>query len=168
MRRALIALMLLAACREELAQAPAPVAYDDTSTGHFCMMQIAGHGGPKAQIHLEGYPAPIFFSQVRDAIAYLRGPEREARVLAVYVSDMARAPSWEDPGAANWIAADAARFVVGADVTGGMGAPEIAPFGTEDAAARFSAKHGGRMMALAEIPDDAVLSPVEITLPRSN
>jgi len=168
MRHAFLALLLLAACRQEMAEAPAPVAYDASSVGHFCMMQIAEHGGPKAQIHLEGYPAPIFFSQVRDAIAYLRGQEREARILAVYVNDMARAPSWEDPGADNWIAADAALFVVGASVTGGMGAPEIAPFGTEDAAARFSAKHGGRMMALAQIPDDAVLSPVEITLPGSN
>jgi len=167
-KRALFALMLLGACREEAAEAPAPVAFDAGTTGHFCMMVLADHGGPKAQIHLEGYPAPLFFSQVRDALAYLRGPEREARVLAVYVNDMARAPSWENPGAENWIAAEDARFVVGADVLGGMGAPEIAPFGDVEAAARFAAKHGGAPMALADIPDDAVLAPVEITLPGSD
>ncbi|MDT8343806.1 MAG: nitrous oxide reductase accessory protein NosL [Thermohalobaculum sp.] len=164
MKRALIALLLLGACGEEPAAPPAPVAIDATTTGHYCMMVLADHGGPKAQIHLEGYPAPLFFSQVRDALAYLRGPEREARVLAVYVNDMARAPSWENPGPDNWIAASDARYVVGADVVGGMGAPEIAPFGDEVAASAFIARHGGKAMAFDDIPDDAVLGPVEIDL----
>ncbi len=129
------ALLLLAACNEEAAKAPpAPVALTEDSLAHYCQMWIADHAGPKAQIHLEGGDAPLFFAQVRDAVAYLRSPERTAPVVAVYVSDMAKAASWEHPGADNWIAADSAVFVVGADVTGGMGAPEVAPFGTQAAA----------------------------------
>jgi copper chaperone NosL len=78
---------------------------------------------------------------------------------------MSRAPSWDAPGAGNWIAAEDAIFVVGADVTGGMGAPELAPFETEQAARGFAALHGGEVMRLPDIPVDAVLGAVEIDVP---
>ncbi|WP_299623247.1 nitrous oxide reductase accessory protein NosL [Pelagibius sp.] len=165
MKRALLALLLLAACNDEVAVVPDPVPLSDTALSHFCQMWIADHGGPKAQIHLEGFAEPIFFAQVRDALAYLRSPEREAPITAVYVSDMAEAPSWEEPGADNWVDAAAATFVVGADVVGGMGAPEVAPFGDTSAAEAFAARHGGSVMALDEIPMEAVLGAVEIDLP---
>ncbi|GAB4361616.1 MAG: nitrous oxide reductase accessory protein NosL [Kiloniellaceae bacterium] len=162
----LLPALLLAACNEEVAKAPpAPVALTEDSLAHYCQMWIADHGGPKAQIHLEGTDAPLFFAQVRDAVAYLRSPERSAPVIAVYVSDMARAASWEHPGADNWIAADKAAFVVGSDVKGGMGAPEVAPFGTRDAAERFMRDHGGRIMTLDQIPAQAVLGAVDFDLP---
>ncbi|PWE34441.1 copper resistance protein CopZ [Maritimibacter sp. 55A14] len=169
MARTLLAaaiLMLAAACREETAEAPEPAAMTGDALGHFCMMQLTGHAGPKGQIHLEGVPDPIFFSQVRDALAYLRSAERSAPVLAVYVSDMGAAPSWEAPGPENWIAADAAHFVLGAQVRGGMGAPEIVPFGTAEGAEDFAARKGGRVVRLDEIPSEAVLAPVEIELPE--
>jgi copper chaperone NosL len=131
-------------------------------------MDLSGHGGPKAQIHLEGFPAPIFFAQVRDGLGYLKGAERDAPILAVYVSDMGRAPNWEAPGAENWIAAEAAHYVVGSDATGGMGAPEIVPFGAQEDARAFAAKRGGRVVSLADIPDDAVFGPVSIALPGAD
>jgi len=163
----LIALALIAGCREEVELAPpAPVALTEEAVSHFCMMQLTEHSGPKAQIHLEGFPDPLFFAQVRDGIAYLKQPERTARIAAVYVSDMSRAPSWEQPGAENWMPAEAAFFVVGADVTGGMGAPEIAPFDSEQSARDFTARHGGTVMRLGEIPEEAVLGPVEIAAPK--
>ena len=165
MKRALLALLLLTACNDEVAVVPDPVPLSDTALSHFCQMWIADHGGPKAQIHLEGFAEPIFFAQVRDALAYLRSPEREAPITAVYVSDMAEAPSWEEPGADNWVDAGAAAFVVGADVVGGMGAPEVAPFSDTAAAEAFAARHGGSVMALDEIPMEAVLGAVEIDLP---
>ncbi|NIA69706.1 copper resistance protein CopZ [Pelagibius litoralis] len=165
MKRALLALLMLAACNDEVAVAPDPVPLTDTALSHFCQMWIADHDGPKAQIHLEGMPQPIFFAQVRDALAYLISPERDASITAVYVSDMAQAISWEEPGNANWVAADSATFVVGADVTGGMGAPEVAPFGTPEAAAAFAARHGGSVMALDQIPAEAVLGAIDIGLP---
>lgn len=51
--------------------------------GHFCKMNLLEHPGPKAQVFLEGNTAPLFFSQVRDAIAYMRGPEQVAPILAL-------------------------------------------------------------------------------------
>ena len=128
-RLALIAFIALAACKEEQAAAlPDPVDLTETALSYFCQMNVAEHGGPKGQIHLEGYPAPLFFAQVRDMVAYLKSPERDADISAIYVSDMSVAQSWENPGISNWIPADKAVFVVGAPVAGGMGAPEIVPF----------------------------------------
>ena len=162
----ILLILLLAGCRDEVAvQAPDPVVMTEEAISHFCMMSLAEHPGPKAQIHLEGLPDPIFFAQVRDGIAYLKQPERSAGIAAVYVSNMSRAPSWEAPGDDNWIAAEDAIFVVGADVAGGMGAPELAPFETEEAARDFAALHGGELMRLDQIPAEAVLGAVEIIIP---
>ncbi|RXV66924.1 copper resistance protein CopZ [Roseovarius sp. A46] len=161
---AVIAMLVLAACQEEEARAPDPVTMTSDALGHFCMMQLDQHPGPKAQIHLAGLPDPIFFSQVRDALAYLKGPERDAEIRAVYVSDMGRAPSWDAPGIDNWTEAATAHFVVGADVTGGMGAPEIVPFSDAAAARAFAADKGGEVMTLDAIPPETVLAPVDIVL----
>ncbi len=162
-RLALIALVLLAACKEEqAATAPEPVDLTETALSYFCQMNVTEHAGPKGQIHLKGYPAPLFFAQVRDLVAYLKSPEREAEITAIYVSDMGAAPSWHEPGISNWIAADQAIFVVGAKVAGGMGAPEIVPFAASDAAARFIETYGGTALPLTDIPDDAALGPVDL------
>jgi copper chaperone NosL len=162
----ILLILLLAGCRDDVAvAAPEPVAMTEEAVSHFCMMSLDEHPGPKAQIHLEGMPFPIFFAQVRDGIAYLKQPERTAGIAAVYVSNMSRAPSWGAPGIDNWIAAEDAVFVVGADVTGGMGAPELAPFETEQAARDFAALHGGEVMRLDQIPAEAVLGAVDIVIP---
>lgn len=163
---ALIALIALAACKEEEAAAPpAPADLTESALSYFCQMNVAEHGGPKGQIHLKGHPAPLFFAQVRDMVAYLKSPEREAEITAVYVSDMGAALSWVEPGPGNWIAADGALFVTGARVAGGMGAPELVPFATPEAAARFIARHGGQALPLNDIPDAAVLGPVDLAQP---
>ncbi|MDV7143276.1 nitrous oxide reductase accessory protein NosL [Tropicimonas sp. TH_r6] len=155
-------LLLLAACKEEVAEIPDPTPMTDTALSYFCQMNVAEHGGPKGQIHLAGYPAPIFFAQVRDMVAYLKSPERDADILAIYVSDMGAAASWAMPGTENWIAANAAHFVVGAGVAGGMGAPEIVPFGHRDAAQTFIDQYGGALMPLDTIPDDAAIGAVDL------
>ena len=129
---------------------------------YFCQMNIAEHGGPKGQIHLQGLPAPLFFAQVRDLLAYLKSPEREADIIAVYVSDMGAASSWNRPGISNWTAAVTAHFVVGAPVAGGMGAPEVVPFADLAEAEKFAARYGGRILPLESIPDDAVLGAVDL------
>lgn len=165
MKRALALILLLAACKEEIAAIPDPVTLNEDALSHFCQMNVLDHGGPKAQVHLKGMPAPLFFAQVRDAVAYLKGPERDADIVAVYVSDMGVAQSWEEPGTDNWTKADAAYFVVGAEVKGGMGAPEIVPFARADAAARFVARYGGEALSLAEIPVDLALAPVDLDAP---
>ncbi len=163
-RLALIALLALTACKEEVAEAPDPVDLTPDALSFFCQMNIAEHGGPKGQIHLEGYPAPLFFAQVRDMLAYLKSPERDAKITAVYVSDMSVAPSWRQPGISNWIPADGATFVVGANVQGGMGAREVVPFSDTTAAEAFITDYGGSMLSLPDIPDSEVLGPVDLDL----
>lgn len=162
MRRLLPALLLataLAGCREEAAVKPAPVAMTAESTGHFCQMNLLEHPGPKAQVFLDGQPWPLFFSQVRDLVAYRLMPEQEGIIAASYVSDMAVAPSWEDPGAENWIAAEDAFYVAGSARAGGMGTAELIPFGSEPAAQSFADVHGGSVMRLDEISPELALGP---------
>jgi copper chaperone NosL len=165
MKPAILAILLLASCRETAADKPEPVALSDDTLGYYCRMNLADHAGPMGQIHLAGYPVPLFFAQVRDTVAYLRAPEREAPITAVYVSDMGAAQSWQAPGAQNWTDAGSAIYVVGAGVRGGMGAPEIVPFAQAEDAEAFIARYGGAAMALDDIPDDAVLAPVDLNTP---
>lgn len=162
MKRLVLPLLLaaaLAGCREEAAMRPDPVAMTAESTGHFCQMNLLEHPGPKAQVHLDGQPYPLFFSQVRDAVAYRMMPEQEGIIAATYVSDMAAAPSWEEPGAKNWIAAEDAFYVGNSRQAGGMGAPELIPFGTEAAARAFADANGGSVMRLDDIPPELALAP---------
>ncbi|KPN64753.1 copper chaperone NosL [Aliiroseovarius crassostreae] len=156
------ALLALAACKEEVVQDTSPVLLNADAVGHYCQMNLLEHDGPKAQAHLAGLPAaPLFFSQVRDAIAYMRMPEQSHAILAVWVNDMGAAgATWNAPGADNWITAEEAIYVVGARVVGGMGAPEVVPFSNVAKATDFATKNGGTVMRLADIPDSAVLAPV--------
>lgn len=161
MKRALLFALALTACQEEVVQNTDPVAMTADAMDHYCQMNLTEHEGPKGQIHLEGLPgAPLFFSQVRDAVAYMRLPEQSHVILAVYVSDMgAPGATWADPGATNWIDATAAHYVIGADVEGGMGAPEAVPFSDMAAAEAFSRQHGGSIVDLEAIPDALVIPP---------
>ena len=158
---AALALIFLAGCKEEVAELPDPVPLTEENVSFFCQMNVLEHGGPKAQIHLEGFPIPLFFAQVRDAIAYLKSPERDARILATYVSDMGAAPAWNLPGTQNWVNSGDAVFVIDAGVAGGMGAPEVVPFLLEEDALKFAGTYGGRLVSLADIPDGLVLGPVD-------
>ena len=156
-----LAMLAVAGCREEIAEVPEPVQLTEENVSFFCQMNVLEHGGPKAQIHLDGSPAPIFFAQVRDAVAYLKSPERDARILATYVSDMGAAESWSQPGTDNWVGSDDAVYVIEAGVAGGMGAPEIVPFAEIEAANVFSVMYGGRIVAFADIPDEVALGAVD-------
>ena len=165
-----LALMLalsltLSACKEEAAQDLTPVDMTAETLGHFCQMNLLEHPGPKAQIHLEGLPGvPLYFSQVRDALAYQRMPEQSLPMLAIYVNDMGAAgASWESPGTGNWIPADTAFYVLGSAREGGMGAPETVPFASRDAAEAFAKAEGGAVMTFDAIPDESVLAPVEMS-----
>jgi copper chaperone NosL len=154
----------LAACQQEVAQSTVPQDMTAETLGHYCQMNLLEHAGPKAQVFMKGYAAPLFFSQVRDAIAYTRAPEQVAPILAIYVNDMAReGATWELPGEGNWIDAHSAFYVVGSAREGGMGAPETVPFSSRDSAEDFARLEGGHVLALSDIGNDMVLAPVEIS-----
>jgi len=158
----LAGVLLAGACSEEKnAEIPSPVAMAPDATGHYCGMLLAEHSGPKGQILLASGDKPVWFTSVRDTFTFLSLPEEPKDVAAVYVSDMAKAPSWEKPGETNWVLADKAVYVVESDQMGGMGAAEAVPFGDDAAAKSFIAQHGGRIVpfedakaAMSETPPD--------------
>ena len=159
-----LAMLLAAGCDRAGPAGPPPVAAEvpDDATGHYCGMLLSTHEGPKGQIHLESREDPIWFSSVRDTIAFLRLPEEPRDVSAVYVNDMGLARNWAHPEAGTWVDAHDAWYVVESGMIGGMGAPEAVPFSTEPAAEAFRGEHGGRVVRLDDIPDDYVLGPVEV------
>lgn len=167
--------LALAACQDETAQTrPLPVELTQEAAGHYCQMTVLEHGGPKAQIHFAGNPHPIWFTQVRDAVAFTRLPEEPKDYVAIYVNDMARAENWDKPGVSNWIDVADAWFVIGSATVGGMGAPEAIPFGSRADAEAFAAAKGGAVLRFDAIPTEYVLAPVagepsapETALPRA-
>lgn len=156
------AAFVLGACRQEAQQDLTPRDLTPETLGHYCQMNLLEHPGPKAQVFLDKMPDPLFFSQVRDAIAYRRGPEQIAPVLATYVNDMGRpGATWDKPGDGNWIPAEKAFYVVGSRRQGGMGAPETVPFSAREKAEAFARAEGGKVLAFADITSDMVLTPVD-------
>ena len=155
---ATVMVALLGGCREQAVPRPDPVPMTAEAMGHFCQMNLLEHPGPKAQVHLKGMPNPLFFSQVRDAVAFKLLPEQDGEITAIYVSDMAIGP-WDSPGPTNWLAAEGAFYVVGSARPGGMGTPELVPFGTQDAARGFADRYGGSVQRLDDIPARLVLAP---------
>lgn len=155
---ALPVLLALAACSEQAAAPPPPPqALTAEAMGHYCGMNVLEHPGPKGQIHLASRIDPVWFSAARDAVAFTLMPDEPRDIRAVYVSDMARAESWDAPGATNWVEVSKAWFVIDSRLRGGMGAPETVPFGERSAAEAFTERNGGRVVRLAEIPHDYVL-----------
>lgn len=162
-----LAMLMLAACDKAAPPAPppSPAEVSGDATGHYCGMLLADHEGPKGQIHLASRDGPIWFSSVRDTIAFLRLPEEAKDVVGVYVNDMGKAQQWDQPEAGTWVDAREAWFIVDSDMRGGMGANEAVPFATASGAESFRAKHGGTLARLDDIPDAYVLGPVELMPP---
>jgi copper chaperone NosL len=151
---------VLAGCGErQTAEAPPPPHELTTAAiGHYCGMTLVEHVGPKAQIILASRSEPVWFSSARDAFSFTMLPEEPKDIRAIYVSDMAKAPRWDAPGANNWIDAKQAVYVVGSRLKGGMGADETVPFSDRGAAEKFAAENGGRLVTFAEVPREYVLS----------
>jgi copper chaperone NosL len=164
MKRVLaIGLMLLslaaAGCKEKTSEAlPPPQNLTADATGHYCGMALIEHPGPKGQIILASRRDPVWFSSARDAFSFTMLAEESKDVRAIYVSDMGKAPSWEKPGADNWIEAHQAFFVIGSRKQSGMGAPETVPFSDRSAADKFAEANGGRVLSFSEVPPDYVLN----------
>ena len=154
----LLLVLMLAACGEEKAAAPPPPAeLTQDAIGHYDHMVVLDHAGPKGQIFVEGRDKPFWFSSVRDAIAFTLLPEEPKDIRAIYVQDLARAQSWQDPGPQSWMDARTALYVVGSKRMGGMGQPEAVPFSAREVADAFARENGGQVVAFAEIPRDYIL-----------
>jgi copper chaperone NosL len=151
--------LVLAGCNDQkTAEAPLPPQEMTMSAiGRYCGMNVMEHPGPKGQIILESQEEAVWFSSARDAISFTMLPEEPKDIRAIYVSDMAKAPNWEEPGATNWIEARQALFVIGSRLKGGMGGEETVPFSDKAAAERFAAENGGRIVPFEQVPTDYVL-----------
>src|SRR5690606_12824106 len=109
----LLGAALIGGCTQEPPKPPPPPAeVDSEATGHYCGMLLVDHEGPKGQIHLASRSQPIWFSSVRDTIAFTRLPEEPRDITAIYVNDMARATQWEQPEPGAWVDAREAWFVI--------------------------------------------------------
>ena len=129
---------------------------DRDAIGYYCQMTVLDHTGPKGQVFLSDSDQPLWFTSVRDTIAFTRLPGEPKNIAAIYVTDVGRA-SWDSPEPGTWIDARQAVYVIGSDRLGGMQAPELVPFSERKAAESFVASHGGEIVAFDAIPMDSVL-----------
>ena len=158
----LLAVSGVAGCGDddEIVAKPVPVEPTREASGHYCGMILLDHRGPKAQVHLPDEEEPVWFSSVRDAIAFTMLPEEPRNFTAIYVNDMGVA-RWEAPEPGTWIDATGALYVIGSERMGGMGVPEAVPFEARDTAERFVAEHGGRIVALTDVPESYIFAYAE-------
>ncbi len=140
---------------------PPPAEVTADATGHYCGMLLVDHEGPKGQIFVAGREQPVWFSSVRETIAFLRLPEEPRDITAVYVNDMGKSAHWQQPDRGAWVEARDAWFVVDSAQRGGMGALEAVPFSQQNAAQAFREAHGGRVVRLADIPDSYLFGTVD-------
>lgn len=157
---ALLAAPWLASCKRDrdAVNAPPPREVSDASVAQFCGMSLSEHAGPKAQIFVRGLENPYWFATVRDAFAFVMLPEMPKAIEAIYVNDMARAKSWEQPEPGLWVEASKAFFVIGSRRRSGMNTDEAIPFGSADAARKFAEAEGGRIVGFDDMPRDYILA----------
>ena len=144
----LSAVLLLSACGQQAAQTMAPLEITRSTSCSLDGMTLADYPGPKAQIHYADQPAPDYFCDLMELFNTLLKPEQTRKVTAVYVQDMGQA-EWENP-LGHWIEAKAAFYVAGSNRTGSMG-PTLGAFAQEEAARKFAAAYGGKVLKFAEI-----------------
>ena len=135
---------------------PPPQEITAASSAVFCGMLLSEHIGPKGQIFLRSSAKPLWFASVRDMIAFLRLPDMPKDVIAAYVTGMDQATEGAEPAPGSWIAANRAFYVIGSARLGGMNTAEAVPFAAAQAARRFGAAHGGRVVSFDDIPDSYV------------
>ena len=153
-----VVLPLLGGCGEEpIAEVPSPQALTRDAVGYYCNMIVADHAGPKGQIFLADRDTPLWFTSVRDTLAFTMLPGEPKNIAAVYVNDTGQA-SWPVSVPGDWIDARRAWYVIGGDVVGGMGASEAVAFAHRADAEAFVNKYGGAVVAFGDISADAILA----------
>lgn len=160
----LVCCIVLASCSQKTPQqTPLPQLPSGDDLGYFCGMIVEAHEGPKSQIILAGEDTPLWFTSVRDGIAYTLLPEETGTVLALFVTALDDV-DWNHPEQQlqSWISADQASYVIGSKKRGGMGAAEAIPFAAATAAKRFAETFGGKVVTLTQIPGDYILGNSEV------
>ncbi len=151
-------IVLLTACEKpQVTEVPPAQTLNREANGYYCLMTVVNHIGPKGQIHLTDKQQALWFTSVRDTIAFTLSPEEPKNIAAIYVNDMSDA-NWDDPGADNWIDARKAWYVLDSNRSGGMGAPETVPFATRAKAELFAEKQGGTVYSFDSIPNEYILA----------
>jgi copper chaperone NosL len=143
--------LLLGCERRQPSTPPPPQDLTGEEIGYFCKMVVVEHKGPKGQIFLDNVKAPLWFTSVRDTLAFTRLPDEPKDIRAIYVTDEGAA-SWDHPEPGTWVDATRAWYVIDSDKRGGMGAPEVVPFRERVAAVKFSEMHHGRVVDYASVP----------------
>lgn len=160
--RVLICLMLvllIGACEKNQPVVPPPAQIlTREANGYYCLMTVLSHKGPKGQVILDDRPGALWFTSVRDMIAFTQSAEEPKNIAAIYVNDMSHA-DWDSPGVNNWIDAHKAWYVLGSHRSGGMGGPEAVPFSSEEQASAFASEQGGKVYSFDAIPPEAILTP---------
>jgi copper chaperone NosL len=152
-------IFLLVACeKSQVAEMPSAHKLTRDAKGYYCLMTVVNHSGPKGQIILTDQQQALWFTSVRDAIAFTLSPEEPKNISAIYVNDMTDA-DWDNPGVDNWIDARKAWYVLDSGRSGGMGVPEVVPFATKTKAELFARQQGGTVYAYASIPQEYILTP---------
>ena len=76
----------------------APNEMTAAAIGHYCGMNVLEHAGTEGADH-PGEPEGAGLVLIgTDAMSFTMLPEEPKDIRAIYVSDMAKAPSWEEPG----------------------------------------------------------------------
>ena len=146
-----LAVSLFACEQQQPLEVPPAHTLTREANGYYCLMTVVNHSGPKGQVLLTDNPQPLWFTSVRDTIAFTRSPEEPKNIAAIYVNDMSTA-DWDNPGVDNWIDARSAWYVIGSQRAGGMGAPEAVPFATQQQAESFASEQGGASYTFADVP----------------
>jgi copper chaperone NosL len=156
----LVATLVWACSDRQPVDIPAPQELTRDAVGYFCQMTVMDHNGPKGQIFLSDREQPLWFTSVRDTIAFTLLPGEQKNIAAIYVTDVGRA-SWDQPEPGTWIDARKAFFVLGSNRLGGMQEPEVVPFNSREEAERFRQQQGGEIVMFDAIPRESILDTVE-------
>lgn len=151
--------MILAGCsaQNEPAVMPDPWPITADAVGHYCAMDLIEHDGPKGQIFIRGRSDPLWFSTIRQVLAYTIMPDSPRGLDAIYVTDMGIVKNMRQPEQESWMDARKAYFVTESKLPGGMGGEDPLPFGDRAKADEFAAEYGGTVLTFDEIPEDYIL-----------
>ena len=157
--RTMLALLLVAvltACHpaSEFDPRLQPVVAADDTVCAYTGLRLSDFAGPKAQVHFAGEAAPHFFIDTVKMFHIALADGRTPPVRGLFVQDMTLS-DWHEVQA-GWIDARDAYYVEGGRLIGPLG-PTLASFSTREAAARFAADNGGRVLRFADVDADMVI-----------